>query len=50
MIDRLIDKRTIAEKHMRNGHTVVIRVVDSNELTICQTCKITLCSKKIGVS
>lgn len=41
--------RTEAEKHIRKGHTVIVHVVGEQELTTCQTCKITLCSKKIDV-
>ncbi|MFH0903915.1 MAG: hypothetical protein V1854_01835 [Methanobacteriota archaeon] len=46
----MADRRTEAEKHIRRGHTVIVHVVGSNELTTCQTCKITLRSKKIDVS
>lgn len=43
------DIRSEAEKHIHKGHTVVVHVVGSEELTTCQTCKITLCSKKIDM-
>ncbi len=40
-------KHTEAEKHMNKGHTVIIHVVGTQELTTCQTCKITLRSKDL---
>ena len=43
------ERRSEAEKHMHKGHTVVVHVVGSEELTTCQTCNNTLCSKKIDV-
>lgn len=50
MIDRLIYRKTEAEKHMSKGHSVSIEVVGNEELTICNNCKMVLVTKKIDMS
>lgn len=46
MTDRQTGRSTQAAKHIRKGHTVVVIVVGSYENVVCETCNITLTSKK----